>query len=355
MHNSKKWCKFKFIDLFAGIGGIRLAFESAGGQCVWSSEWDPAAQDTYEANFGERPSGDITKIPPSEIPDHDILLAGFPCQAFSIIGSMKGFTDTRGTLFFNIEDILREKKPPAFMLENVKQLKSHDGGKTFKVIVQHLEALGYHVHTTVLNALDFGLPQKRERTFIVGFLDDIDFEFPKPIGVTPDLAKVLEPDKDVDTKLWASQKILANRRIRVNGKTIPYPSIWHENKGGNISPLPYSCALRTGASYNYLLVNGVRRLSSRELLRLQGFPEDFKIVVSHAEIRRQTGNSVAVPVVRAVAKMMIDALKKGRPRIRRPVQQNLLEVRDETERSESLSGQGYQEGACTPLQTHPYR
>jgi DNA (cytosine-5)-methyltransferase 1 len=329
----KSWRTFNFIDLFAGIGGIRMAFESVGGRCLWSSEWDVAAQNTYEANFGERPFGDITKIPPSEIPDHHILLAGFPCQAFSIIGSMKGFTDTRGTLFFNIESILREKAPPALMLENVKQLTSHDGGRTFQIIIQRLKALGYHVHSTVLNALDFGLPQKRERTFIVGFLDDIEFEFPKPIGGMPDLARILEKDEEVDPKLWASQKILANRRVGVNGKAIPYPSIWHENKGGNISPLPYSCALRTGASYNYLLVNGVRRPSSRELLRLQGFPEDFNIVVSHAEIRRQTGNSVAVPVVRAVAGKMIEALNEGRSR---PVQQNLLEVRDGTERSESV-------------------
>jgi DNA (cytosine-5)-methyltransferase 1 len=332
------WNNFNFIDLFAGIGGIRMAFEYVGGHCVWSSEWDPAAQDTYEANFGERPCGDITQIPPSEIPDHDILLGGFPCQAFSIIGSMQGFADTRGTLFFNVEAILREKKPPAFMLENVKQLRSHDGGRTFSVIIQHLEALGYHVHSTVLNALDFGLPQKRERTFIVGFLNDIEFNFPKPTGEKPDLTQILERDEDVDPKLRASQKILEDRRKRVNGKIIPYPSIWHENKGGNVSPLPYSCALRTGASYNYLLVNGVRRPSSRELLRLQGFPEDFKVVVSHAEVRRQTGNSVAVPVVRAVASKIIEALKEDRPRIGRPVQQMLIEVRDETDRREGLSG-----------------
>jgi DNA (cytosine-5)-methyltransferase 1 len=152
--------KFKFIDLFAGIGGIRLGFESVGGKCVFSSEWDSFAQDTYEANFGERPFGDITKINPETIPDHDILLGGFPCQAFSICGNQKGFADTRGTLFFNIEEILRVKSPFAFMLENVKNLKSHDKGRTFKTIVHHLEDLGYFVHHTVLNSLDFGVPQK---------------------------------------------------------------------------------------------------------------------------------------------------------------------------------------------------
>ncbi|MDN4712181.1 DNA (cytosine-5-)-methyltransferase [Vibrio parahaemolyticus] len=160
---------FKFIDLFAGIGGIRLGFEHVGGQCVFSSEWDKHAQKTYEANFGEKPHGDITQIDPLDIPDHDILLGGFPCQAFSIIGKMNGFDDTRGTLFFNVANIIKEKQPAAFMLENVKQLKTHDKGNTFRVILKTLEDLGYSVHHTVLNALDFGVPQKRERTFIVGF------------------------------------------------------------------------------------------------------------------------------------------------------------------------------------------
>ena len=149
---------FEFIDLFAGIGGIRLGFESIGGKCVFSSEWDKYAQDTYEANFGERPEGDITKINIKTIPEHNILLGGFPCQAFSICGNQKGFSDTRGTLFFNIEEILRIKKPYAFMLENVKNLRSHDKGRTFKILLEHLENLGYYVHHTILNSLDFGIP-----------------------------------------------------------------------------------------------------------------------------------------------------------------------------------------------------
>lgn len=354
-NNHSRWESFTFIDLFAGIGGIRLAFERVGGRCIWSSEWDAACQDTYEANFGERPFGDITKIPPSDIPNHNILIAGFPCQAFSIIGAMQGFADTRGTLFFNIEAILREKKPPAFLLENVKQLRSHDGGRTFTVIVRHLEQLGYQVHATVLNALDFGLPQKRERTFIVGFLDDIDFRWPKPTGGIPSLAPILEPDEDVDPGLWASEHIVKSRLARVNGKPVPHPSIWHENKGGNVSPLPYSCALRSGASYNYLLVNGVRRPSSRELLRLQGFPESFKVVVPHSEVRRQTGNSVAVPVVEAVAREMVTALKANRPRPQALIQLSLVEVCDDARHSEGLSGHGDQEGASSPLQASPDR
>ena len=214
-----------FVDLFAGIGGIRLSFEAVGGKCVFSSEWDSYAQDTYEANFGERPYGDITKIKPEIIPDHDILLGGFPCQAFSICGDQKGFFDTRGTLFFNIEEILKVKKPYAFMLENVKNLKSHDKGKTFNTIIKHLENLDYSVHHTILNSLDFGVPQKRERTIIVGFKENISFVFPKPLGIKVDLNKVLEKDVDIDKKYFASDEIKAKRLRNVKPKKYPVPSI----------------------------------------------------------------------------------------------------------------------------------
>lgn len=301
-----------FIDLFAGIGGIRLPFDELGYKCVFSSEWDSAACDTYEANFGERPLGDITKISAAEIPSHDILLAGFPCQTFSIMGKMAGFSDTRGTMFFEIERILSHHKPQVILLENVKQLTTHDKGRTFETILAHLSALGYHVKYKVLDARNFGLPQKRERIIIVGFLDEnmaekFNFDFP----VIPyNLADVLENDSDVDKSLFASARILEKRKAYTKNKNVFYPSVWHENKAGNISVLDYACALRTGASYNYLLVNGIRRPSSRELLRFQGFPDDFKIVVPHGEIRRQTGNSVAVPMIRAVAER-IDGVLRG--------------------------------------------
>ena len=302
--------KFTFVDLFAGIGGIRIPFTELGGKCVFSSEWDNAAQISYSYNFGEVPFGDITKINSDSIPKHDVLLAGFPCQAFSIIGKMKGFADTRGTMFFEVARILQHHQPKAILLENVKQLVSHDGGKTFKVILDTLAELGYSVKWKILNALDFGLPQKRERVIIVGFksaaaCEQFNFDF-EPIAYN--LASVLEDDKNVDSSLFASDMILDKRRKRVEGKNVFYPSVWHENKSGNISILPYACALRTGASYNYLLINGYRRPSSRELLRFQGFPEKFKIEVSHQEIRRQTGNSVAVPMIRAVAKKIIQLL-----------------------------------------------
>lgn len=302
-----------FIDLFAGIGGIRLPFDELGYKCVFSSEWDSAACDTYEANFGERPLGDITKISAAEIPSHDILLAGFPCQTFSIMGKMAGFSDTRGTMFFEIERILSHHKPQVILLENVKQLTTHDKGRTFETILAHLSALGYHVKYKVLDARNFGLPQKRERIIIVGFLDEnmaekFNFDFP----VIPyNLADVLENDSDVDKSLFASARILEKRKAYTKNKNVFYPSVWHENKAGNISVLDYACALRTGASYNYLLVNGIRRPSSRELLRFQGFPDDFKIVVPHGEIRRQTGNSVAVPMIRSVAERIDGVLRGG--------------------------------------------
>jgi DNA (cytosine-5)-methyltransferase 1 len=304
------WNEFSFIDLFAGIGGIRLGFESAGGHCVFSSEFDENACKTYEANFGEHPSGDITKINAKDIPDFDILLGGFPCQAFSIIGKKEGFdNETCGTLFFEIERILKEKKPKAFMLENVRNLTAHDKGNTFKVIKAHLEALGYSVYAKVLNALDYGVPQKRERIIIVGFKDNILFSFPDPVPVSErkTLKDILE--NNVDEKYYVKDRIRDSRLMRLKDPNYPKPYISHENMAGSITPHPYSSCLRAGASANYILINDERRPTEREMLRIQGFPEDFKIVVSYGHIKHQTGNSVAVPVIKAVAKQMIRALK----------------------------------------------
>ena len=305
------WNSFRFIDLFAGIGGIRLGFESVGGHCVFSSEWDADACKTYEANFGEVPAGDITKIEAKDIPDFDVLLGGFPCQAFSIIGKKEGFADeTRGTLFFDIARILKEKKPKAVMLENVGHLTEHDGGRTCKVIISTLEDLGYKVYAKVLNALDFGVPQKRERIIIVGFLDDVEFEFPNPIPVEDrqTLADILE--ENVDTKYYVKPNIRDSRLERLKDKDYPKPYISHENMAGSITPHPYSSALRAGASANYILINDERRPTERELLRIQGFPDTYKIVVPYGKIKKQTGNSVAVPVMKAVARNMMKALKE---------------------------------------------
>lgn len=301
--------EFTFIDLFAGIGGIRLGFEAAGGKCVFSSEFDEDACITYEANFGEHPSGDITKINASDIPDFDILLAGFPCQAFSIIGKKEGFAnETSGTLFFDIERILKEKMPKAFMLENVKNLTAHDKGKTFRIIMSHLEALGYHVYAKVLNALDYGVPQKRERIIIVGFRDNIFFRFPEP--VPPEFRKTLKDilELNVDKKYYVKDSIRESRIARLKDKNYPKPYISHENMAGSITPHPYSSALRAGASANYILINDERRPTEREMLRIQGFPDSYKIVLPYSKVKHQCGNSVAVPVIAAVAKDMVNAM-----------------------------------------------
>ena len=301
----------KFVDLFCGLGGFRLAVENLrpNSEYVFSCDFDSDSQKSYEANFGEKPFGDITKIHESNIPEHDILFAGFPCQAFSICGDGKGFEDTRGTLFFDIARILEAKLPKAFVLENVKQIVSHNQGKTLEKIIETLENLGYQVHFKVLNALDFGLPQKRERVFIIGFLEPTNFVWNLEKVQTKPLQKILE--SDVDEKYFASEKIRQNRLKSVENKIIKHDlTIWHENKGGNISPLPYSCALRSGASYNCLLVNGERRLTEREMLRLQGFPEDYKIVVGYQAMRKLAGNTVAIPCVEAVLKSVFETLEK---------------------------------------------
>ncbi len=292
----------RYIDLFCGIGGFRVAVEQISSElaipvkCVFSSDIDEDCQRAYEANFGEKPAGDITAVKAGDIPDHDILLAGFPCQPFSIIGHRKGFEDTRGTLFFEIARILEAKKPMAFVLENVKLLAGHNNGKTLKRIMTALRELGYHADFRIFNALDFGLPQKRERIFIVGFKKACFFDWPKGGLQMIPLKDILE--ENVPKQYYASAYIRNNRLKKQ--KPTKEPTIWHENKAGHISAYPYSCALRAGASYNYLLVNGERRLTAREMLRLQGFPDSFNIVCNYSQTRKQAGNSLPVPVAKAI-------------------------------------------------------
>lgn len=294
----------KFIDLFCGIGGFRYASEKAfknlrlKGECVFSSDIDKFAQESYEANFNEKPVGDITKVNEKEIPDFDLLFGGFPCQAFSICGLQKGFEDTtKGTLFFDIARIIKEKQPRAFVLENVKNLASHNNGKTLATILSVLrDELGYYVDYKLLNALDFGLPQKRERIIIVGSKNPFEMDWNFNIKTKKTLSDILEDN--VDKKHYASKEIVEKRRAKHTAKV--KPAIWHENKSGNISSYPYSCALRAGASYNYLLVDGERRLTPREMLRLQGFPDEFKIVVSDTQTRKQAGNAIPVDMVSQV-------------------------------------------------------
>jgi len=311
---------FTFIDLFAGIGGTRQAFEQAGGKCVFSSEWNKFSQQTYEANFGEIPEGDITKIHASEIPDHDVLVAGFPCQPFSIagvsaknhLGRPHGFKDlTQGTLFFDIARILKTKRPSAFLLENVKNLGSHDKGKTFKVILDVLrEELGYDVHYKVVDASKL-VPQHRERIFIAGFEKPTDFEFPELVDKRPKLGDVLEDNVDKKYTLtdgtWkALQRHMEKHRKMGNG--FGYNIADKKGIAKTLSARYY----KDGAEI--LIPQGKnknpRRLTPRECARIMGFPEKFRITVSDNQAYRQFGNAVVVPVVTHVARAMIKKLHK---------------------------------------------
>ena len=266
-------------------------------EAVFASDIDEDARATYEANFGLRPVGDILAVTAHKVPDHDCLFAGLPCQPFSIIGDRVGFKDSRGNLFLEAARIIAAKRPKVIVIENVRQFVTSQGGKALACVVATLEALGYTVDWRVLNALDFGSPQKRERVFIVATAKEFE-RFPWPEGgvsMTP-LSDILEADPD--PRHFASARI-RNARAKAHTAKVA-PSIWHENKGGNVSSHPFSCALRAGASYNYLLVDGVRRLTPREMFRLQGFPDTYTMPSSVAAARRLTGNAVNVPVVRAV-------------------------------------------------------
>lgn len=303
----------KVIDLFAGIGGIRLGVEQAFGSvdCVFTSEIDKYAVTTYKANFKDSHIfGDIKQVNENDVPDHDILLAGFPCQPFSQAGLKKGFTDTRGTLFFDIERILLAKQPKAFLLENVKQLKGHDKGRTFQTIIDHLNNAGYKVFYEILKARDFGLPQNRERIYIVGFLDhNINFEFPKPTNLPTRVGDIL--DDIVDEKYTISDKLWAGHKRRKelnksNGKGFGYGLFNKESAYTNTISARY---YKDGSEILIEQENkNPRKLTPREAARLQGFPEDYIIPVSDAQAYKQFGNSVAVPVIKAIATEIKKAL-----------------------------------------------
>ena len=311
---------FKFIDLFSGIGGIRLPFQELGGECVFSSEIDKFAKQTYQAYYDDLPAGDITQIVPSEIPNFDVLLAGFPCQPFSQAGQRKGFDDTRGTMFFYIEEIIRTKKPRAFLLENVKGLKGHDKGNTFKVICKHLNDLGYQIHHQILAAKDFGLPQNRERIYIVGFLEEDaynKFHFPEPLNIATKVGDILE--KNVAEKYTISDRLWEGHQRR---------KLEHARKGNGFgySMVDENSAYTNTISARYnkdgseiLISQGEnknpRKLTPIEAARLQGFPDELVIKareagVSDAQLYKQFGNSVAVSVIRAIAQNMVKALEK---------------------------------------------
>ncbi|WP_138418251.1 DNA (cytosine-5-)-methyltransferase [Aquibacillus sediminis] len=310
---------YRFIDLFAGIGGIRIAFEPYG-ECVFSSEWDMKAQETYDANFNEKPVGDIRTVNAENIPNHDILLAGFPCQPFSLAGVSKkkslgmkhGFLDeTQGTLFFDIARIIKEKQPQAFLLENVKNLRSHDKGNTFKVIKKVLEEeLGYTVYADVLNAKGL-VPQNRERIYIVGFKKPLKFEFPEIPKQGPPLKSILENNVDekytLSDKLWNYLQAYKEKHAK-KGNGFGYGLADLDSNSRTLSARYH----KDGSEILIPQGDGKnpRRLTPRECARLQGFPETFKIVVSNTAAYKQFGNSVAVPVVERIAENMIYAIER---------------------------------------------
>lgn len=310
--------QYTAIDLFAGTGGIRLGFQETGMvETIWSSEIDKFAVKSYRANFGDTPHGDITKVNENTIPDHDILFGGFPCQAFSLAGLKRGFDDTRGTLFFDVARIIRAKRPKAFMLENVKNLVNHDHGNTFKVIISTLEELGYQVFYKVLKACDFGVPQNRERIYIVGFdrerFGNVEFQFPLPYDLKTRVGNILEAE--VDPKYTLSDRLWAGHQERL---------VKHKAKGNGFgysmftadSPYTNTISARYYKDGSEILISqgegkNPRKLTPREAARLQGYPDEYKIVVSDTQAYKQFGNAVSVPVINAIAHQIIYTLQQA--------------------------------------------
>jgi len=313
-----------FIDLFAGIGGMRLAFERCGARCVFSSEWNPQARATYRENFGDEPADDIRKIDSSEIPDHDILLAGFPCQPFSIAGISKrkslhkpvGFKDlTQGTLFFEIARIISEKRPRAFLLENVKNLKSHDRGKTFKIIMSTLrDELGYDIHYRIIDSRHL-VPQHRERIYIVGFEQPLDFKFPVLQDRSVTLSDILQKNAarkyTLSDHLWNYLQQYAYKH-KSKGNGFGFGLVDRYGQSRTLSARYY----KDGSE---ILIKqhdkNPRRLTPRECARLMGFPKSFKFSVSDTCAYKQFGNSVVVPVVEEIAKKLLESISQGSKRI----------------------------------------
>lgn len=302
----------RFIDLFAGIGGMRLAFESVGAKCVFSSEWDKYCQKTYEANFGEIPNGDITKIDERNIPKFEILLAGFPCQPFSSIGKREGFKhETQGTLFYDVARIIEFHKPQAFLLENVSGLITHDDGRTFTTIINVLTSLGYQLEYKILDASDYGVPQKRERIYIVGFhrkkVGMGNFKFPKPRAAKVGIGKFVEKGH----KNLSISKHLQSVYIYKLDDGRPEVISPRSNFPVKTLVASYHKIQRLTGTFVKDGPTGLRLLSENECKAIMGFPSNFIIPVSRTQMYRQFGNSVAVPVVKGIARAIVKHLKQN--------------------------------------------
>lgn len=305
---------YKFIDLFAGLGGFRLALESLGAECIYSNEWDKFAQEVYNDNFGDIPEGDITQVDEKTIPDHDILCAGFPCQAFSISGKQRGFEDSRGTLFFDVARIVKEKRPKVVFMENVKNFAAHDNGNTLRVVKQTMEDLGYTFYQKVLNAVDYGIPQKRERIYMVCFRNDLDvkdFVYPKGFSLQRHVEDFLIKDNSIDV----SNLIVERKDTYMNGadddtysnKSIRLGIV---NKGGQGERIYSTKGIAITLSANgggvfsktggYLIDGKTRRLHPRECARIMGYPDSYKMCKNMNQAYKQFGNSVVVDVLQYI-------------------------------------------------------
>ncbi len=319
----------KAIDLFSGIGGVKLGLEQAGFDVIYSNDIDNFCKQTFETNFPQDSFDlkDVRKLSLDDIPDHDLLAAGFPCQPFSLAGLKKGFNDPRGNLFQELIRILKGKQPKAFILENVKHLKHHNSGKTFELILNDLKGLGYNVYWEILNSKDFGLPQNRQRIYIVGFREKTKFNFPQAVSMALKISDILE--SNVDEWYFLSQKYyegLSNHKLRhkVKGSGFGFEildkeGISHALVVGNmgrernlIQDIPRKGFFKEGTDKKLKNKFGVRKLTIRECARLQGFPEDFTFPVSRTQAYKQLGNSVSVPVIRAVAKNIYAVLEQSK-------------------------------------------
>ncbi len=313
---------YTFIDLFAGLGGFRLALESFGARCVYSNEWDVPVQKVYAENFGDWPDGDITKVDEYAIPDHDILCAGFPCQAFSISGKQRGFEDSRGTLFFDVARLVKAKKPKVVFLENVKNFATHDGGRTLAVVKSTMEELGYTFHQRVLNAVDYGVPQKRERIYMICFRNDLNienFSYPKPFKLNRHVEDVLLKDEEMVKHLYVSRPdtyMLNLADDTYSDKPIRLGTV---NKGGQgeriystkgiaitLSAYGGGVFAKTGG---YLINGKTRRLHPRECARIMGYPDTYQICSNANQAYKQFGNSVVIDVLQLITEQIAIALE----------------------------------------------
>ena len=314
---------YKFIDLFAGLGGFRLALESLGAKCVYSNEWDPHAQKVYADNFGHIPEGDITKVDEKTIPNHDILCAGFPCQAFSISGKQRGFEDSRGTLFFDVARIVKEKKPKIVFMENVKNFATHDGGKTLSVVKSTMEELGYTFYQKVLNSVTYGMPQKRERIYMVCFRNDLDintFKFPKPFKLTRYVNDFLLKDETIVESLYIDRPDTYYNDTEDNKYSDKPIRLGIVNKGGqgeriySTKGIAITLSAHGGGAFaktgGYLVNGRPRKLHPRECARLMGFPDSYKISSRFNQAYKQFGNSVVIDVLQYIAIEIGLALEK---------------------------------------------